>query len=150
MWWVAYRYGAARAAAKAADMELQMLSDANRAQLMTEAQGARWKRNPDGSWMRWSYLGEDWEAQPAPAPLLQAAEMKPGESYWMVTPTGMWTPYDPSKPPESPRIDEPKQAEQLPPAPSQPEQPPRIDPDTVPRPEWTSDWKPGWTQDFKK
>ena len=127
-----------------------MMSDGNNALLMAQAQGARWKRNPDGSWLRWSYLGEDWESAPAPAPLLQAAEMKPKENHWMVSPAGVWTPYDPSKPPDAaPADDQPEQPPAATAEPPKPQQPPRLDPESVPRPEWTSDWKPGWKQEFK-
>ena len=147
MWWAAYRYGKAKAAARAANMEIQALAEANQAALMADAQGARWRRMPDGTWTRWSYLGEDWEKAEPPAVLLQAVEMKPAENYWTVSPSGGWMPYDPTKPIEHPKIEEsPQQSEQLPPAPQHPQ---RVDADSVERPEWTSDWKPGWTQEFK-
>jgi hypothetical protein len=115
------------------------------------AAGARWRRNPDGSWTRWSYLGEDWEAQTAPPVLLQAAERTPGVIYWTVGTDGAWKPYDPDKPPTQQHPEPPAQqveenpAEQLPPAP-----PPKLDPELAPRPEWTSDWKPAWTEDNHK
>ena len=148
--WIAYKYGKARAAARAANMEIEALAEANQAALMADAQGARWRRNPDGTWMRWSYLGEDWEKAEPPAVLLQAVEMKPAENYWMVSPKGGWTPYDPSKPAKPPTAQEAQQSEQLPPAQQTPPQPPRLDPDAAPKPEWTSDWQPGWKQEFKK
>jgi len=106
--------------------------------------GARWRRNPDGSWMRWSYLGDAWEPQAAPPVLLQAAERTPGVINWTVGPDGVWKPYDP----EHQDGQQPAQEvggnvpEQLP-------QPPPGNPDLAPRPEWTSDWQPGWTQDLK-
>jgi hypothetical protein len=108
--------------------------------------GARWRRNPDGSWMRWSYLGEDWEPQAALPALLQAAEQTPGVIDWTVGPNGAWKPYDPEKPPTSQaeQVEE-KPAEQLPP----PAAPPKLDPGFTPRPEWTSDWQPGWKEDLK-
>jgi hypothetical protein len=110
--------------------------------------GARWRRNPDGSWMRWSFLGEDWEPQAAPPILLQAAEQTPGVINWTVGPDGIWKPYDPDNPPaqhqEAAPQAEQKPAEQLPPPP-----PPKLDPELAPRPEWTSDWQPGWKQDLK-
>jgi len=108
--------------------------------------GARWRRNPDGSWMRWSYLGEDWEPATAPPILLQAAEQTPGVINWTVGPDGVWKPYDPENTPaqQTPKQEEQKPAEQLPPPP-----PPKVDPEMVPRPEWTSDWRPGWNQDLK-
>jgi hypothetical protein len=107
--------------------------------------GARWRRNPDGSWMRWSYLGEDWEPQAAPPALLQAAEQTPGVITWTVGPNGAWKPYDPEKPPtpQAEQIEE-KPAEQLPPA-----LPPKVDPDLAPRNEWTSGWQPSWKEDLK-
>jgi hypothetical protein len=107
--------------------------------------GARWRRNPDGSWMRWSYLGDDWEPQAAPPVLLQAAEQTPGVITWTVGPNGVWKPYDPDKPPaqQAEQIED-KRAERLPPAP-----PPKVDPELAPRPEWTSDWQPGWKEDLK-
>jgi len=131
-------------------MQLEQMSDMNNAALLAQAQGARWKRNPDGSWLRWSYLGENWEAQPAPQALLQAAEMKPGENYWMVSPAGVWTPYDPSKPPQQ-QVEQPAQPEQLSPAQEQAPapQPEHLNPDFVERPEWTAEWKSGWKQEFK-
>jgi hypothetical protein len=146
MWWAAYKYGKARAAAHAANLELQALAEANQAALLADAQGARWRRNPDGTWMRWSYLGNDWEKAEPPAVLLQAVEMKPAENYWTVSPQGGWTPYDPTKPAEPKKVEEAQQVEQLPPPRSEP---PRVDPDVVPKPEWTSDWQPGWKQEFK-
>lgn len=106
--------------------------------------GARWRRNPDGSWMRWSYLGEDWEPQGAPPALLQAAERTPGVITWTVGPNGAWKPYDPEKPPTPHAEIEEKSAEQLPPA-----LPQTVDPDLAPRNEWTSGWEPGWKEDFK-
>jgi len=108
--------------------------------------GARWRRNPDGSWMRWSYLGEDWEPATAPPILLQAAEQTPGVINWTVGPDGVWKPYDPENTPaqQTPKQEEQKPAEQLLPPP-----PPTVDPEMVPRPEWTSDWRPGWNQDLK-
>jgi len=96
--------------------------------------------------MRWSYLGEDWETAEPPAVLLQAVQMKPAENYWTVSPHGGWMPYDPNKPAEPPKADETQQSEQLPPA---QQEPPRVDPESVPRPEWTSEWQPGWKQEFK-
>jgi len=105
--------------------------------------GARWRRNPDGSWMRWSYLGEDWEPQAAPPVLLQAAERTPGVITWTVGPDGVWKPYDPDNPPDQHGQESPKQAEQKP-AEQLPPPPPKVDPELVPRPEWTSDWQPGW------
>jgi hypothetical protein len=145
-WWIAYKYGKARAAAHAANMEIEALAEANQAALLADAQGARWRRNPDGTWMRWSYLGEDWEKAEPPAVLLQAVQMKPAENYWTVSPHGGWMPYDPNKPAEPPKAAEGQQSEQLPPA---HQAPPRVDPESVPRPEWTSDWTPGWKQEFK-
>jgi hypothetical protein len=108
--------------------------------------GARWRRNPDGSWMRWSYLGEDWEPQTAPLALLHAAELTDGVITWTVGPDGVWKPYDPESPPtqDAPKQEEQKPAEQLPPPP-----PPKLDPELAPRPEWTSDWQPGWKEDLK-
>ena len=130
-----------------------MMSDANNAALLSQAQGARWHRNPDGSWMRWSYLGEDWEKADAPAPLLAAVEMKPGENYWMVSPHGGWMPYDPSKPPEQQTLPS-QQSEALPPAEQQAStaahEPARLNPDFVEKPQWTAEWTPGWKQEFKK
>jgi hypothetical protein len=112
--------------------------------------GARWRRDPDGSWMRWSYLGESWEAQTAPPVLIHAAEQTPGEIYWTVATDGVWKPYDPDHPPtqqaEAPAEQiERKPVEQLPPPSA-----PKADPDLAPRPEWTSDWKPAWTDDHRK
>ena len=145
--WIAYKYGKARAAAHAANLELQALAEANQAALMSEAKGARWRRMPDGTWMRWSYLGNDWEKAEPPAVLLQAVEMKPAENYWTVSPQGGWTPYDPTKPSEPKKVEEAQQqSQQLPPPPSEPRP---VDPDAVPKPEWTSDWQPGWKQEFK-
>ena len=144
--WIAYKYGKARAAARAANAEIQALAEANQAALMSEAQGARWHRNPDGTWMRWSYLGNDWEKAEPLTGLLQAVEMKPAENYWTVSPQGGWMPYDPTKPVEPPKVEEAQQSEQLPPTPAEP---PRADPESVPKPEWTSDWTPGWKQEFK-
>src|SRR5438309_11240290 len=60
--------------------------------------GARWRRNPDGSWMRWSYLGEDWEPQAAPPALLQAAEKNQGVITWSDGIIGAWKQYDTDKP----------------------------------------------------
>lgn len=148
-WWIAYKYGKARARAHAANLEIEAQSEANQAALMADAQGARWRRNPDGSWMRWSYLGEDWEKAEPPSVLLQAVAMKPSENYWTVSPKGGWTPYDPSKPIEK-EIEETQHSEQLPPAQQTPPQTHPMDPDAVPKPEWTSDWTPGWKQEFKK
>ena len=143
---MAYRYGQARAAARAANAEMDALSEANKAKLMADAQGARWHRNPDGSWMRWSYLGGNWEKAEPPTILLQAVELKPGETYWTVSPNGGWMPYDPSKPSEAPAVGSTDQSEQLP---STPMEPPRLDPDNVERPQWTDGWKPGWKEEFK-
>jgi len=108
--------------------------------------GARWRRNPDGSWMRWSYLGDAWEPQAAPPFLLQAAERTAGVINWTVGPDGVWKPYDPEHPPtqQAPQQEERKSVEQLPPPP-----PPKLDPEIAPRPEWTSDWEPGWKEDLK-
>jgi hypothetical protein len=146
--WIAYKYGKAKAAAHAANMEIEAMAEANQAALLADAQGARWRRNPDGSWMRWSYLGEDWEKAEPPAMLLQAVELKPAENYWIAPPQGGWMPYDPSKPAEPPKVEE-HNSEQLPPAQHMPPQQERSDPDSVPKPEWTSDWQPGWKQEFK-
>jgi hypothetical protein len=109
------------------------------------AAGARWKRMPDGSWMRWSYLGESWEAQTAPPILLKSAEETPGVITWTVGADGVWKPYDAEQPPTSSaqQVEE-KPVEQLPPPPS-----PKLDPELAPRPEWTSDWKPGWGEGSK-
>ena len=104
--------------------------------------GARWRRNPDGSWMRWSYLGETWEPQTAAPALLMASENNPTVDTWIVGPDGVWKPFEPeSKPEEVPPA---KDSEQLPPPPPQ-----KLNPDFEPRPEWTSDWKPGWNQEPK-
>lgn len=104
------------------------------------AAGARWKRNPDGSWMRWSYLGETWEPQTASPALLQAAEHNMAVDMWIVGPDGVWKPFDPeAKPAEAPAPAPAKDSEQLPSPPPQ-----KLDPEFVARPEWTSDWKPGW------
>ena len=111
--------------------------------------GARWRRNPDGSWMRWSYLGEDWEPQAAPPVLLQAAELTPGVITWTIGPDGIWKPYDPDNPPSQRQEDAPKQVEQKPAEQLPPPPPPKVDPEMVPRPEWTSDWQPGWKEDLK-
>ena len=113
------------------------------------AAGARWRRNPDGTWMRWSYLGETWEAQTATPALIEAAESKPAVDTWILT-DGVWQPFDPDAKP----ADQPAQAsEQLPPAQDQTAPPqaaqPKVDPDLVERPEWTADWNPGWNQEPK-
>ena len=111
--------------------------------------GARWRRNPDGSWMRWSYLGEDWEPQAAPPVLLHAAEMTPGVITWTIGPDGVWKPYDPDNPPSQHQAEAPKQVEQKPAEQLPPPPPPKVDPEMVSRPEWTSDWQPGWKEDLK-
>lgn len=110
--------------------------------------GARWRRNPDGTWMRWSYLGETWEPQTAAPALLHASENNPSVDTWIVGPDGVWKPYDPDAKPADPPA---KEAEHLPPAAQQspPAPPPKVNPDFVERPEWTSEWKPGWGQEFK-
>ena len=107
------------------------------------AAGARWRRNPDGTWMRWSYLGEAWEPQTAVPALIQASQNNPSVDMWTVGQDGVWRPYDSDAKPLTPHIEEAKDSEQLPPP------PPRADPEMVERPEWTSDWQPGWKQEFK-
>jgi len=144
--WMAYKYGQARANARRNNMEIEAMAEANQAALLADAEGARWRRNPDGTWMRWSYLGGDWEKAEPPTVLLQAAQMKPTESYWTISPSGGWMPYDPDKPADAPTVEEANQSEQLPP-PETAQEPQRLDPDSVPRPEWTVDWKPGWKQE---
>src|ERR1700741_379116 len=85
------------------------------------AAGARWRRNPDGTWMRWSYLGETWEPQTAAPALLHASENNPAADTWIVGTDGVWRPFDPNA-----KAAEPP-AETLPPA--------TPDPDLAPKPE---------------
>jgi outer membrane biosynthesis protein TonB len=110
------------------------------------AAGARWRRNPDGSWARWSYLGEVWEAHDAPMGLANASEQTPGVEVWTMGMNGAWQPYDADAqaPRPAPEELQSKPPEQLPPA-----APQKPDPNMVPRPEWTSDWKPGWNEEQK-
>lgn len=55
--------------------------------------GTRWKRDPDGTWHRWSYLGEVWEPQPQPPTALQeTAAASPSTQVWVEDADGSWTP----------------------------------------------------------
>ncbi|MGZ4211090.1 MAG: hypothetical protein ACXVQX_10905 [Actinomycetota bacterium] len=150
-----YRHLRTRLNKKVSEFELAALRDQSSTMLIGEAQGARWRRLPDGSWQRWSYLGNDWEKAVAPPALLEAATANLAVTEWTAGPDGSWRPYDPdaarieeTTPQEStsgskPDAPEKPASRELPPATQQP------DPDYVPRPEWTADWKPGWNDDLK-
>jgi hypothetical protein len=102
------------------------------------APGARWRRSPDGSWMRWSYLGNEWEPNEAPQPLVEAASAKLAENEWMLGPGGVWEPVKPeataakeAEPGEQPSLDLANR--------------PTTD---QPRPEWKTDLEPEWKEPF--
>jgi hypothetical protein len=105
------------------------------------AAGQRWKRNPDGSWMRWSYLGEEWEPADAPQVLLDAAQLNLAENEWTRDPDGTWRPATAEC---EANAREAELAE--PPAPLPP---PKPIPEDAPRPEWTAEWHPEWKEPFK-
>jgi len=94
--------------------------------------------------MRWSYLGEEWEAEEAPQALLDAAQSDLAENEWTRDADGTWRVTSEVKPDtaeEETKDPETSQAEQ----PS----PPKPDGTDEPRPEWTSGWKPGWKEPFE-
>ena len=104
-------------------------------------EGARWRRNPDGSWMRWSYLGNDWEPNEAPEGLVEAASARLAENEWTLETSGEWVPWrEHEKPPAETASTVEPVPESPPPAPRADDQPP---------PQWTDPWKPEWNQDFK-
>jgi hypothetical protein len=102
------------------------------------AAGQRWKRNPDGSWMRWSYLGEEWDPEQAPQALLDAAERNLADDEWTRDPDGTWRPTHGEK----------TSAEETPKAPIAPPEQPTPKAEDTHRPEWTSDWNPEWKEPF--
>ena len=54
-------------------------------------EGARWRRNADGSWEQWSYVWNQWEPQPGPPESLHPLSVDaPGE--WIQGEDGFWNP----------------------------------------------------------
>jgi hypothetical protein len=144
MW--SYRYLRGRLNRKVSEFALAELQEQNKDLFLGESQGARWRRLPDGSWQRWSYLGNDWEAATAPDTLLHAAEAKLAVNEWTAGPEGSWHPYEPARSENAePNVEtRPVAAEETHPASA-----PKSDPDAVPRPQWTSDWNPTWNTDVR-
>ena len=60
---------------------------------MAPAQGARWLQQTDGTWKRWSYLGESWEAvaqPPATLPPDALTDTPASPVEWTQQPDGVW------------------------------------------------------------
>jgi hypothetical protein len=147
MFW-SYRYLRGRLNRKVSEFALAELQEENKDLFLGQSQGARWRRLPDGSWQRWSYLGNDWEAATPPDTLVHMAEQKLAVDEWTSGPDGSWHPYDPNAAPSEPAESgvEPGAAAT---EDTQPPPPPKPDPEAVPRPQWTSDWNPTWNRDVR-
>jgi hypothetical protein len=89
MFW-SYRYMRTRANQHAAELALSEISKQNSEMLRDQAAGARWRKNADGSWSRWSYLGNDWEKAEAPEALQEIGVNSPPGEEWVKTPLGAW------------------------------------------------------------
>jgi len=70
--------------------EMRTLEDQRKELERNEASGARWRRNPDLTWARWSYLGNSWEPAAAPEQLLELARSAPSDAEWIRIPYGGW------------------------------------------------------------
>jgi hypothetical protein len=85
-----YRYLLRRMNRIANQEELTRIDERRQDLIREESTGARWRRNPDGSWSRWSYLGNEWEQAPPPEALVEMAGSSSASTEWTRTPLGAW------------------------------------------------------------
>ena len=71
-------------------VEMEALHEVGEDLRWTQSAGARWRRNADGSWSRWSYLGDAWEPGTPPGFAEDVAGKDPGVSEWIVGTDGVW------------------------------------------------------------
>ncbi len=85
------RYLRRRATRVGHGQQLERIREAHEAVVRQHASGARWRRMGDGSWVRYSHLGEAWEPATPPETLIELAANEPTNSEWRCSPIGVWT-----------------------------------------------------------